>query len=113
VSAKESEEPRPKVGASSKEKALRLVGSRPKPSLTFHPRAKHGALWLFHVSLRVPSFFVWVTGAVQGSLLKAILKKPNSPISASCCSAESFFQQNSLDEFPTGGREFITALRRP
>jgi len=38
---------------------------------------------------------------------------PNSPIFASCCSAESCFQQNSLDEFPTSGREFITALRRP
>jgi hypothetical protein len=38
---------------------------------------------------------------------------PNGPISVSCCFAESGFQQNSLDEFPTGGREFITALRRP
>jgi hypothetical protein len=43
----------------------------------------------------------------------------NSTISSSCCSAEivfqleNRFQQNSLDEFPTGGREFITALRRP
>jgi len=37
---------------------------------------------------------------------------PNGPISASGCFAESSFQQNSLDEFPTGGREFITALNR-
>jgi hypothetical protein len=46
-------------------------------------------------------------------LLETISKMPNSPISVSCCSAESSFQQNSLDEFPTGGREFITALRQP
>jgi len=38
---------------------------------------------------------------------------PNSPISASGCFAEISFQQNSLDEFPTTGREFITASRRP
>jgi hypothetical protein len=41
------------------------------------------------------------------------LREIEGPISASGCSAESCFQQNSLDEFPTGGREFITALRRP
>jgi hypothetical protein len=38
------EEPRPKVGASSKEKALRLGAQAPKPTLTIHPHAKHGAL---------------------------------------------------------------------
>jgi len=32
---------------------------------------------------------------------------------ASCCSAEGSSQQNSLDEFPISGREFITTLRRP
>jgi hypothetical protein len=31
---------------------------------------------------------------------------------ASFCSAEIGFQQNSLDEFSTGGRKFITALNR-
>jgi hypothetical protein len=43
-------EPRPKVGASSKEKALKAWGSPPKPTLTIHARAKHRAFWLFHVN---------------------------------------------------------------
>jgi len=46
--------------------------------------------------------------------VRSHLKNAKLPdLAASCCSAESSFQQNSLDEFPTGGREFITALRRP
>jgi hypothetical protein len=32
---------------------------------------------------------------------------------SSCCPGERPFQPDSSDEFPTGGREFITAFRRP
>jgi len=45
-----SEEPRPKVGASSKEKAISAwVLAPPNLQSAIHPRAKHGAFWLFHV----------------------------------------------------------------
>jgi hypothetical protein len=44
-----SEEPRPKVEASSKEKANLIWGQCPQAPMTIHPRAQHGAFWLFHV----------------------------------------------------------------
>lgn len=47
-------------------------------------------------------------------LFRPHLKKVKWPdLDASCSSAENGFQQNCLDEFPTGGRKFITALCLP
>jgi hypothetical protein len=78
-----------------------------KPNCCFLP-------FFISFSAFVPSPFLKMDQITRSHLKNA--KWPD--LYASCCSAEIVFQleisfqQNSLDEFPTSGREFITALNR-